>query len=68
MAIIVKCAQCGKPFPVRPEAPHKKFHSAKCRYDWHAARRKLALQEMTAREESAAGLPDLPAELLGGEE
>lgn len=50
MATLITCLQCGKTFPLRAEAPHKKFHSAKCRYDWHAARRKEALKQMQERE------------------
>jgi len=58
MTTLIKCLQCGKTFPLRAEAPHKKFHSAKCRYDWHAARRKMALRQMIERE----GAPQLPVE------
>jgi len=45
------CANCSRPFAPEPQAPHKRFCSAKCRTEWHARRQRDAKQLLSRLEQ-----------------
>lgn len=55
--LVRNCEECGVPFNVPPSAPHKRFHSEKCRRDFNWKRTKQALKAL--QDQRGAGAPSL---------
>lgn len=47
------CDNCTKPFTPPPTAPHKRFCSGQCRDEWHAKRRRKALDKLAELEKTS---------------
>lgn len=51
-AIYQPCAVCNTRFPVRPQAPHAKFCSTKCRMQHHRLEKQIVTQPTIIKEEA----------------
>lgn len=55
------CANCGRPFVPVASAPGQRFHSGKCRSEWHAKRQRQArelLDRIESREIEASAVDE----------
>lgn len=58
------CAVCNTKFPVRPQAPHAKFCSSKCRVQSHRQEKKIDTTVMTRGEEMSEATQLTPAQFV----
>jgi len=50
--ILLTCVNCTTEFEPLEAAPHKRFCSARCRYEWHGKQRRRGLRLLREQEVS----------------